>query len=116
MGIFFTPVRTVAQIRFNGNEVYNIGQSYGKDASTSVEKQIPPGVAPQIGVYGITPEDLAMSFPLLEVQGGAENGNSPRTGLPGFSSGKQGRQGTGACGGQLRVFLPDAGGMVPHAR
>lgn len=62
MGIFFTPVRTMAQIRFNGNEIYNIGQSYGRDASTSVEKQIPPGVAPQIGVYGITPEDLAMSF------------------------------------------------------
>ena len=62
MGIFFTPVRTLAQIRFNGNEIYNIGQSYGKDASTSVENKIPAGVSPQIGIYGITPEDLAMSF------------------------------------------------------
>ena len=62
MGIFFTPVRTLAQIRFNGKEIYNIGQSYGKDGSTHVEKRIPSGVQPQIGVYGITPEDLAMSF------------------------------------------------------
>ncbi|MBO4632215.1 MAG: hypothetical protein J5858_09855 [Lentisphaeria bacterium] len=62
MGIFFTPVRTLAQIRFNGNEIYTIGQSYGKDGSTSVDSRIPPGVKPQIGVYGITPEDLAMSF------------------------------------------------------
>ena len=62
MGIFFTPVRTLAQIRFNGNEIYTIGQSYGKDGSTSVENRIPDGVKPQIGVYGITPEDLAMSF------------------------------------------------------
>ncbi len=62
MGIFFTPVRTLAQIRFNGNEIYNIGQSYGKDASTSVDSRIPPGQKPQIGIYGITPEDLAMSF------------------------------------------------------
>jgi len=61
MGIFFTPVRTLAQIRFNGNETYTIGQSYGKDGSTSVESKIPGG-KPQIGVYGITPEDLAMSF------------------------------------------------------
>lgn len=62
MGIFFTPVRTLAQIRFNGNEIYNIGQSYGKDAATSVESKVPAGVPPQIGIYGITPEDLAMSF------------------------------------------------------
>ena len=62
MGIFFTPVRTLAQIRFNSNEIYTIGQSYGKDGSTSVDKRIPHGVKPQIGVYGITPEDLAMSF------------------------------------------------------
>ena len=62
MGIFFTPVRTLAQIRFNGNEIYTIGQSYGKDGATSVENKIPDGVQPQIGVYGITPEDLAMSF------------------------------------------------------
>ncbi len=62
MGIFFTPVRTLAQIRFNGNEIYNIGQSYGKDASTSVDSRIPPGQKPRIGIYGITPEDLAMSF------------------------------------------------------
>lgn len=62
MGIFFTPVRTLAQIRFNGNEIYTIGQSYGKDSATSVETRIPDGIKPQIGVYGITPEDLAMSF------------------------------------------------------
>ena len=62
MGIFFTPVRTLAQIRFNGNEIYTIGQSYGKDSATSVENKIPDGVQPQIGIYGITPEDLAMSF------------------------------------------------------
>ena len=62
MGIFFTPVRTLAQIRFNGSEIYTIGQSYGKDGSTSVDRKIPSGVKPQIGVYGITPEDLAMSF------------------------------------------------------
>lgn len=62
MGIFFTPVRTLAQIRFNSNEIYTIGQSYGKDGSTSVEKRIPDNVKPQIGIYGITPEDLAMSF------------------------------------------------------
>ena len=62
MGIFFTPVRTLAQIQFNGNEIYTIGQSYGKDGSTSVEKRIPDGVTPQLPVYGITPEDLAMSF------------------------------------------------------
>ena len=62
MGIFFTPVRTLAQIRFNRDEIYTIGQSYGKDGSTHVEKRIPAGVQPQIGIYGITPEDLAMSF------------------------------------------------------
>ena len=63
MGIFFTPVRTLAQIRFNGNdEIYTIGQSYGKDGSTSVDNKIAPGKKPQIGVFGITPEDLAMSF------------------------------------------------------
>ena len=62
MGIFFTPVRTLAQIRFNGNEIYTIGQSYGKESATSVENKIPDGVQPQIGIYGITPEDLAMSF------------------------------------------------------
>ena len=62
MGIFFTPVRTLAQIRFNGNEIYTIGQSYGKDGSTSVDKRIPEGTTPQLPVYGITPEDLAMSF------------------------------------------------------
>lgn len=62
MGIFFTPVRTLAQIRFNGKEIYNIGQSYGKDGVTSVSRQIPVKVKPQIGIYGITPEDLAMSF------------------------------------------------------
>ncbi|MBO4649238.1 MAG: hypothetical protein J5806_13885 [Lentisphaeria bacterium] len=62
MGIFFTPVRTLAQIRFNGTEIYTIGQSYGKDGSTHVEKRIPSGVQPQIEIYGITPEDLAMSF------------------------------------------------------
>lgn len=62
MGIFFTPVRTLAQIRFNKNEVYNIGQSYGKDGSTSVDSKTVSGGKPQIGIYGITPEDLAMSF------------------------------------------------------
>ena len=63
MGIFFTPVRTLAQIRFNGNdEIYTIGQSYGKDASTSVDSRIRSDRKPQIGIYGITPEDLAMSF------------------------------------------------------
>ncbi|MBO7147144.1 MAG: hypothetical protein J6W81_05305 [Lentisphaeria bacterium] len=62
MGIFFTPVRTLAQIRFNGNEVYTIGQSYGKDGATNVEKRITDGKKAQIGIYGITPEDLALSF------------------------------------------------------
>ena len=62
MGIFFTPVRTLAQIRFNSSEIYTIGQSYGKDGSTSVDSRIKNNAKPQIGIYGITPEDLAMSF------------------------------------------------------
>lgn len=62
MGIFFTSVRTLAQIRFNGSEIYTIGQSYGKDGATSVDSRIKGNAKPQIGIYGITPEDLAMSF------------------------------------------------------
>lgn len=63
MGIFFTPVRTLAQIRFGGtDEIYTIGQSYGKDGSTSVKTFLKKGVNARIGVYGITPEELAMSF------------------------------------------------------
>ena len=31
MGTLFTPERTIAQITFNKNEVYNIGQTYGEN-------------------------------------------------------------------------------------
>lgn len=62
MGILFTPVRTMAQIRFNTNEIYTVAQSSGPDGATAVTKKLPAGVAPRLPVYGITPEDLAMSF------------------------------------------------------
>ena len=63
MGIFFTPVQTLAQIRFGGtDEIYTIGQSYGKTGATSVKTFLKQGYKPRIAIYGITPEDLAMSF------------------------------------------------------
>ena len=63
MGIFFTPVQTLAQIRFGGeNEVYTVGQSYGKTGATHVKSYCKKGYPQRIGVYGITPEELAMSF------------------------------------------------------
>ena len=62
MGTLFTPERTIAQITFNKNEVYNIGQTYGKNPQSTMEsKGFLPGEA-QIGIYGINPEDLTMNF------------------------------------------------------
>jgi len=62
MGMLFTPERTIAQITFQGNEVYNIGQTYGKDPRSTMESRgFEPGKA-RIGIYGINPEDLTMNF------------------------------------------------------
>ncbi len=62
MGTLFTPERTIAQIIFNKNEIYNIGQTYGKNPQSTMESRgFAPGKA-QIGVYGINPEDLTMNF------------------------------------------------------
>ena len=63
MGIFFTPVQTLAQIRFGGEkEIYTVGQSYGKTGATFVKSFFLQGYKPQLGIYGVCPEDLAMSF------------------------------------------------------
>ncbi|MGN0872007.1 MAG: hypothetical protein ACI4UV_12540 [Victivallales bacterium] len=62
MGTLFTPERTIAQITFNKNEVYNIGQTYGENPQSTMESGgFAPGKA-QIGIYGINPEDLTMNF------------------------------------------------------
>lgn len=62
MGTLFMPERTIAQIIFNKNEIYNIGQTYGKNPQSTMESRgFAPGKA-QIGVYGINPEDLTMNF------------------------------------------------------
>lgn len=60
LGILFTPKRTVAQVKFK-NEIYNIGQSYG-NPPTSTTESILEDDKPQIGVFGIRPEDLTMGF------------------------------------------------------
>ena len=62
MGTLFTPERTIAQITFNKNEVYNIGQTYGENPQSTMESGgFAPGKA-QIGIYGINPEDLTINF------------------------------------------------------
>ena len=50
MGTLFTPERTIAQITFNKNEVYNIGQTYGENPQSTMESGgFAPGKA-QIGI------------------------------------------------------------------
>ena len=75
MGTLFTPERTIAQITFNKNEIYNIGQTYGKNPQSTMESRgFTPGKA-QIGIYGINPEDLTMNFIYwnLKVENSAES-------------------------------------------
>jgi len=53
----------MAQIVFNDNEVYSIGQSYGDNPISTQHIQLPPGMeTPQLTVFGISPQDLTMSF------------------------------------------------------
>ncbi len=62
LGLLFTPEQTIAQLDFNNGEVYNIGQTLGKNAKTVLSKKFPSSVKEQLPLYGIQPQDLAMSF------------------------------------------------------
>ena len=62
LGLLFTPVQTIAQLDFNNGEIYNIGQTLGKNAKTVLTKKFPDTLKAQLPLYGIEPQDLAMSF------------------------------------------------------
>ena len=62
VGILFTPTRTLAQIDFDNGEIYHVGQSYGAKGTTTVENMFPKVRKPRIGIFGIDPTDLSMSF------------------------------------------------------
>lgn len=62
IGILFTPARTLAQIDFDKGEIYHIGQSYGAKGTTTLENMFPKVRKPRIGIFGIDPTDLSMSF------------------------------------------------------
>lgn len=63
VGIRFTPEMTLAQVLIDGDESYMIGQRYkaGEDA-ISVIPEIAAGKKQHLAVFGLRPEDLAMSF------------------------------------------------------
>ena len=61
VGIRFTPTRIVAQLVFNKNEQYNLGQTFDPPVSTQTS-QIPPGVKPKLPLYGIDISDLTLGF------------------------------------------------------
>lgn len=62
IGILFTPARTLAQIDFDKGEIYHVGQSYGAKGTTTLENMFPKVRKPRIGIFGIDPTDLSMSF------------------------------------------------------
>lgn len=62
IGILFTPARTLAQIDFDKGEIYHVGQSYGEKGTTTVENMFPEVRKARIGIFGIEPTDLSMSF------------------------------------------------------
>ncbi|MBR2364769.1 MAG: hypothetical protein IKA79_06170 [Lentisphaeria bacterium] len=62
LGLLFTPEQTIAQLDFNNGEIYNIGQMLGKNAKTVLTKKFPDTFKTQLPLYGIEPQDLAMSF------------------------------------------------------
>lgn len=61
VGIRFTPTRIVAQLVFNKNEQYNLGQTFDPPVSTQTS-QIPQGVKPKLPLYGIDISDMTMGF------------------------------------------------------
>lgn len=61
VGIRFTPTRIVAQLVFNKNEQYNLGQTFDPPVSTQTS-QIPQGVTPKLPLYGIDISDMTMGF------------------------------------------------------
>ncbi|MBR4075676.1 MAG: hypothetical protein IKK25_02300, partial [Lentisphaeria bacterium] len=61
VGIRFTPARIVAQLVFNKNEQYNLGQTFEPPVSTQ-SSQLPPGVKPKLPLYGIDISDMTLGF------------------------------------------------------
>lgn len=61
VGIRFTPARIVAQLVFNKNEQYNLGQTFDPPVSTQ-SSQLPPGVKPKLPLYGIDISDMTLGF------------------------------------------------------
>lgn len=61
VGIRFTPARIVAQLVFNKNERYNLGQTFDPPVSTQTS-QLPSGVKPKLPLYGIDISDMTLGF------------------------------------------------------
>lgn len=62
LGLLFTPEQTIAQLDFNNGEIYNIGQTLGKEAKTVLTRAFSASRKAVLPLYGIEPQDLAMSF------------------------------------------------------
>ena len=61
VGIRFTPTRIVAQLVFNKNEFYDLGQTFDPPVST-YNSQIPKDVKAKLPLYGIDISDLTLGF------------------------------------------------------
>ena len=59
--VLFTRSRTIAQIVFNGNEIYDVAQSYTAPFASSIDMR-EPGGRQSLNDFGLRPEDLTMNF------------------------------------------------------
>ena len=55
--VLFTRSRTIAQIVFNGNEIYDVAQSYTAPFASSIDMR-EPGGRQSLNDFGLRPEDL----------------------------------------------------------
>lgn len=59
--VLFTRARTIAQIVFNGTEIYDVAQAYTPPFASSIDLR-EPGGKQTLKEFGLRPEDLTMNF------------------------------------------------------
>ena len=59
--VLFTRARTIAQIEFNGSEIYDVAQAYAPPFASSIDLR-EPGAKQSLKDFGLRPEDLTMNF------------------------------------------------------
>lgn len=62
LGIRFTPSRIIAQIVFNGDEIYNLGQTFTNPPVCTQDIQVKDKNNTQLALYGVSASDLTLGF------------------------------------------------------